>query len=160
MAHHLRGVAYRELGRYPEAHADLDAALEICGAGSYEWNEAGVAHDVIRTLRKEGRTAEADIMARDLSAANPVFDRTQDRDGAVAVPDEDRTGRSLTCRPTTGGGSRSTPAPSTSSEPPAPVVGSRSPSPAGVLKEAAGTEAARRCPANRPPGLQVAGDRH
>ncbi|MFF3946769.1 tetratricopeptide repeat protein [Streptomyces sp. NPDC001902] len=89
MARHLRGVAYRELGRYPEAHGDFDAALEVYRSGSYEWNEAAVAHDVIRTLRAEGRTQEADMMERNSSAANPVFDRMHGRDGAVAVPDED-----------------------------------------------------------------------
>ncbi|MEU5980390.1 tetratricopeptide repeat protein [Streptomyces sp. NPDC047315] len=89
MARHLRGVAYRELGQYPEARADFDAALEIYRSGSYEWNEAAVAHDVIRTLRAEGRTEEADIMERDISVANPIFDRMHGRDGAVAVPDED-----------------------------------------------------------------------
>jgi tetratricopeptide (TPR) repeat protein len=89
MARHLRGVAYRELGRYPQAHADFDAALEIYRSGAYEWNEAAVAHDVIRTLRAEGRTQEADVMERDVSAANPVFDRMRGRDGATAVPDED-----------------------------------------------------------------------
>lgn len=89
MARHLRGVAYRELGRYPEAHADFDAALEVYRSGSYEWNEAAVAHDVIRTLRAEGRTEEADVMERDISVANPIFDRMHGRDGAVAVPDED-----------------------------------------------------------------------
>lgn len=89
MARHLRGVAYREVGRYPEAHADFDAALEIYRAGSYEWNEAAVTHDLIRTLRAEHRIEEADIMEREISAANPVFDRMSGRDGAVAVPDED-----------------------------------------------------------------------
>ncbi|KRV48360.1 hypothetical protein AQ490_25445 [Wenjunlia vitaminophila] len=89
MARHLRGVAYREVGRYPEAHADFDAALEVYRSGSYEWNEAPVAHDVIRTLRVEGRTEEADVMHRETSVANPIFDRTHGRDGAVAVPDED-----------------------------------------------------------------------
>ncbi len=89
MARHLRGVAYRELGRYPEAHADFDAALEVYRSGSYEWNEAAVAHDVIRTLRAEGRTEEADVMERGISVANPIFDCMHGRDGAVAVPDED-----------------------------------------------------------------------
>ncbi|MFD0561770.1 tetratricopeptide repeat protein [Kitasatospora saccharophila] len=89
MARHLRGVAYRELGRYPEAHADFDAALGVYRSGSYEWNEAAVAHDVIRTLRTEGRAEEADTMERDISVTNPIFTRLHGRDGAVAVPDED-----------------------------------------------------------------------
>ncbi|MFE2500171.1 tetratricopeptide repeat protein [Streptomyces scopuliridis] len=89
MARHLRGVAYRELSRCLEAHADFDAAMEVYRSGSYEWNEAAVAHDVIRTLRAEGRTEEADVMERAISAANPIFDRMHGRDGAVAVPDED-----------------------------------------------------------------------
>ncbi|OSP41624.1 hypothetical protein B7767_20170 [Streptomyces sp. 13-12-16] len=89
MARHLRGVAYRELGRYTEAHADFDAALAIYRSGSYEWNEAAIAHDVIRTLRMEGRAEEADIMERDMSVENPIFERMHGRDGAVVVPDED-----------------------------------------------------------------------
>lgn len=89
MARHLRGVAYRELGRYPEAHADFDAALEVYRSGAYAWNEAAVTHDVIRTLRAEGSTEEAEVMERDISVTNPIFDRMHGRDGAAAVPDED-----------------------------------------------------------------------
>lgn len=89
MARHLRGVAYRELGRYPETHADLEAALGVYRAGSYEWNEAAVTHDVVLALRAEGRTAEADSLAETTAAANPVFIRMRGRDGAEAVPDED-----------------------------------------------------------------------
>ncbi|MCO4695795.1 tetratricopeptide repeat protein [Streptomyces sp. RO-S4] len=89
MAHHLRGVAHRELGRYEQAHADFDAALEVYRSGAYEWNAAAVAHDVIRALRAEGRDEEAGAMEREVSATNPVFVRMHGRDGAVAVPDED-----------------------------------------------------------------------
>ncbi|MGW2116208.1 NB-ARC domain-containing protein [Streptomyces zhihengii] len=89
MARHLRGVAHRELGRYPEAHADLAAALDTYRSGSYGWNEAAVVHDVVLLLRAEGRTGEADSLTAGTAAANPVFDRMHGRDGAVAVPDED-----------------------------------------------------------------------
>ncbi|AJT63300.1 hypothetical protein T261_1614 [Streptomyces lydicus] len=89
MARHLRGVAYRELGRYPEAHADLEAALDIYRSGSYEWNEGAVAHDVVRALRAEGRTAEADTLEEASAATNPIFVRMRGRDGAEVVPDED-----------------------------------------------------------------------
>ncbi|MGW1553013.1 tetratricopeptide repeat protein [Streptomyces sp. NPDC002346] len=89
MARHLRGVAYRELGRYPEAHADLETALDIYRSGSYEWNEAAVTHDVVRVLRAEGRMAEADSLEETSAATNPIFVRMRGRDGAEAVPDED-----------------------------------------------------------------------
>lgn len=89
MARHLRGVAHRELGRYPEAHADLEAALDTYRSGSYEWNEAAVTHDVVLTLRAEGRTAEADSLTETTAAANPIFVHMHGRDGAKAVPDED-----------------------------------------------------------------------
>ncbi|MFE4881779.1 ATP-binding protein [Streptomyces sp. NPDC056701] len=89
MARHLRGVAYRELGRYPEAHADFEAALDIYRSGSYEWNEAAVTHDVVRALRAEGRMAEADSLDETSAATNPIYVRMRGRDGAEAVPDED-----------------------------------------------------------------------
>ncbi|MFE1326431.1 tetratricopeptide repeat protein [Streptomyces sp. NPDC058735] len=43
MARHPRGVAHRELGRYPEAHSDFDAVLDVCRAGSCAWNQAAVS---------------------------------------------------------------------------------------------------------------------
>ncbi|MER5916765.1 tetratricopeptide repeat protein [Streptomyces sp. NPDC001982] len=89
MARHLRGVAYRELGWYAEAHADLEAALGVYRSGSYSWNEAAVTHDVVRVLRAEGRTAEADSLEEAAAATNPTFVRMRGRDGAEAVPDED-----------------------------------------------------------------------
>ncbi|MET8023742.1 tetratricopeptide repeat protein [Streptomyces avermitilis] len=89
MARHLRGVAYRELGRYAEAHADLEAALDTYRSGSYEWNEAAVTHDVLRALRTEGRMAEAGSLEETSAATNPVFVRMRGRDGAQVVPDED-----------------------------------------------------------------------
>ncbi|MHA5054985.1 tetratricopeptide repeat protein [Streptomyces sp. SD15] len=89
MARHLRGVAHRELGQYPEAHADFDAALDVYRSGAYEWNEAAVVHDVLRTLRAEGRAEDAYALERDTSSTNPVFVRMRGRDGATAVPDED-----------------------------------------------------------------------
>ncbi|MFB7321620.1 tetratricopeptide repeat protein [Streptomyces sp. NPDC056190] len=89
MARHLRGVAYRELGRYAEAHSDLEVALSVYRSGSYSWNEAAVTHDVVRVLRAEGRTAEADSLEETAAATNPIFVRMRGRDGAEAVPDED-----------------------------------------------------------------------
>ncbi|MEU9355783.1 NB-ARC domain-containing protein [Streptomyces griseoloalbus] len=89
MARHLRGVAHRDLGRCPEAHADFDAALEIYRSGHYEWNEAAVLHDVVRCLRAEGRAEEAETLETSTAAANPDFVRMHGRNGAEAVPDED-----------------------------------------------------------------------
>lgn len=89
MARHLRGVAHRELGRYAEAHTDLEAALAVYRSGSYSWNEAAVTHDMVRALRAEGRTAEAESLEETAAATNPDFVRLRGRDGAEAVPDED-----------------------------------------------------------------------
>jgi tetratricopeptide (TPR) repeat protein len=89
MAHHLRGVAYRDLGRFPESHADFGTALEVYRSGDYEWNEAAVLHDVVRALRAEGRTEEAQRLETATAADNPVFVRMPGRNGAEAVPDED-----------------------------------------------------------------------
>ncbi|WP_217142520.1 tetratricopeptide repeat protein [Streptomyces sp. AC627_RSS907] len=89
MALHLRGVAHRELGHWPQAHADLQAALDVYRSGDYEWNEAAVVHDVVRALRAEGRTEEAGTLETATAAANPFFTGMRGRDGAVAVPDED-----------------------------------------------------------------------
>ncbi|WP_159024969.1 tetratricopeptide repeat protein [Streptomyces sp. CB01373] len=89
MARHLRGVAYRELGQYVEAHSDLEAALAVYLSGSYSWNEAAVTHDMVRLLRAEGRTAEADSLEQTTAATNPIFLRMRGRDGVEAVPDED-----------------------------------------------------------------------
>ncbi|RZB14793.1 tetratricopeptide repeat protein [Streptomyces sp. F001] len=89
MALHLRGVAYRELGRYAEAHADFEAALGVYRSGAYQWNEAAVTQDVVIALRAESRTADADRLAEATESANPIFARMRGRDGAVAVPDEE-----------------------------------------------------------------------
>ncbi|MFI8349562.1 tetratricopeptide repeat protein [Streptomyces sp. NPDC085596] len=89
MALHLRAVAYRDLGRYPEAHADFEAALEVYRSGDYEWNEAAVTHDVVLALRAEGRSEEAERLETATVAVNPVFVRMRGRNGAEAVPDED-----------------------------------------------------------------------
>ncbi|MEU6816281.1 tetratricopeptide repeat protein [Streptomyces sp. NPDC046860] len=89
MALHLRAVAYRELGRFTEAHADFEAALEVYRSGDYAWNVAAVTHDVVLTLCAEGRDEEAERLRADIAAANPVFVRMRGRDGARAVPDED-----------------------------------------------------------------------
>ncbi|WP_409469369.1 tetratricopeptide repeat protein [Streptomyces sp. HC307] len=89
MAYHLRGVAHRDLGRYPEAYADFEAALEVYRSGDYEWNEAAVIHDVVRALRAEGQAEEAESLETATVAANPVFVRMRGRNGAEVVPDED-----------------------------------------------------------------------
>ncbi|MGW1803333.1 tetratricopeptide repeat protein, partial [Streptomyces sp. NPDC001984] len=62
MARHLRGVAHRELRQLDEARSDLQAALAIYRDGAYEWNEAIVLHDLIRALRTDGASDEADRM--------------------------------------------------------------------------------------------------
>ncbi|MFD0211416.1 tetratricopeptide repeat protein [Streptomyces hirsutus] len=89
MARHLRGVALRDLGRWSEAHADFNAALEVYRSGDYEWNEAAVVHDAVRALRAEGRSGEADSLEAAAAAANPFFTGMHGRNGAEAVPDED-----------------------------------------------------------------------
>ncbi|MPY50409.1 tetratricopeptide repeat protein [Streptomyces acidicola] len=89
MAHHLRGVAHRDLGHYPEAYADFEAALTVYRSGDYEWNEAAVVHDLVRALRSDGRTEEAETLNTATAAANPIFVRLHGRNGAEAVPDED-----------------------------------------------------------------------
>ncbi|MFI8287658.1 NB-ARC domain-containing protein [Streptomyces sp. NPDC085614] len=89
MARHLRGVAYRDLGRHAEANADFDAALELYRSGDYAWNEAAVVHDVLIALRSEGRAEEAERLEAATAAVNPAFVRMQGRNGAEAVPDEE-----------------------------------------------------------------------
>ncbi|MEU5812081.1 tetratricopeptide repeat protein [Streptomyces sp. NPDC047718] len=89
MARHLRGVAHRELGQLDEARSDLEAALAIYQGGAYEWNEAVVLHDLIRTLRAGGGAEEADRMEASAISTNPDFVRMPGRDGAQAIPDED-----------------------------------------------------------------------
>ncbi|MFF9484694.1 tetratricopeptide repeat protein [Streptomyces sp. NPDC014676] len=89
MARHLRGIAHRDLGHHAEAHADFDAALDVYRSGDYAWNEAAVIHDVVRALRAEGRSDEADALETGTAAANPFFTGMHGRNGAEAVPDED-----------------------------------------------------------------------
>ncbi|MFI1941888.1 hypothetical protein ACH44C_32755 [Streptomyces purpureus] len=89
MARHLRGVAHRELGELSDARGDLEAALAIYQAGAYEWNEAAVLHDLIRTLRADGASDEADRMESSAISTNPAFARMPGRDGARAIPDEE-----------------------------------------------------------------------
>ncbi|MER6062389.1 tetratricopeptide repeat protein [Streptomyces sp. NPDC001792] len=89
MARHLRGVAHREIGQLGEARSDLEAALAIYQGGAYEWNEAVVLHDLIRALRADGASDEADRMEASAISSNPVFVRMPGRDGARAIPDED-----------------------------------------------------------------------
>ncbi|MGW1710911.1 tetratricopeptide repeat protein [Streptomyces sp. NPDC002206] len=89
MARHLRGVAHRELGQLDKARSDLEATLAIYGGGAYEWNEAVVLHDLIRALRADGASDEADGMESSAISTNPVFVRMPGRDGAQAIPDED-----------------------------------------------------------------------
>ncbi|MGW0633210.1 hypothetical protein [Streptomyces sp. NPDC002758] len=85
----LRGVAHRELRQLDEARSDLQAALAIYRDGAYEWNEAIVLHDLIRALRTDGASDEADRMESSAISANSVFVRMPGRDGAQAIPDED-----------------------------------------------------------------------
>ncbi|MEU9398129.1 tetratricopeptide repeat protein [Streptomyces sp. NPDC048242] len=89
MALHLRGVAYRELGRFREARDDLEAALAVYRGGAYEWNEAAVLHDLIRALRADGAAEEAAALEAAAVADHPAFVRMAGRDGARAVPDEE-----------------------------------------------------------------------
>ncbi|WP_327136692.1 tetratricopeptide repeat protein [Streptomyces sp. NBC_01340] len=89
MARHLRGVAHRGLGQLDEARSDLEAALAIYQGGAYDWNQAVVLHDLIRALRADGASDEADRMESSAISANPAFVRMPGRDGAQAIPDED-----------------------------------------------------------------------
>ncbi|WP_328623003.1 tetratricopeptide repeat protein [Streptomyces sp. NBC_00354] len=89
MARHLRGVAHRELGQPARARSDLEAALAIYQGGAYDWNRAVVLHDLIRALRADGASDEADRMESSAIATNPAFVRMPGRDGARAIPDED-----------------------------------------------------------------------
>ncbi|MEW1780474.1 tetratricopeptide repeat protein [Streptomyces sp. NPDC086777] len=89
MARHLRGVAHRELGQLNEARSDLEAALAIYRGGAYEWNEAAVLHDLIRVLRADGASDEADRTESSATLGNPIFVQMTGRDGARAIPDED-----------------------------------------------------------------------
>ena len=89
MARHLRGVAHRGLGQLDEARSDLEAALATYQGGAYDWNQAVVLHDLIRALRADGASDEADRMESSAISANPAFVRMSGRDGAQAIPDED-----------------------------------------------------------------------
>ncbi|MEU2392672.1 tetratricopeptide repeat protein [Streptomyces sp. NPDC007369] len=89
MARHLRGVAHRELGRLDEARSDLEAALAIYQGGAYEWNQAVVIHDLLRALRADGASEEADRLESSAISTNPAFVRMPGRDGARTIPDED-----------------------------------------------------------------------
>lgn len=89
MARHLRGVAHRETGQLSEARDDLQAALDIYRGGAYEWNEAVVLHDLIRALRADGASDEADRMESSAISTNQAFVRMPGRDGARSIPDED-----------------------------------------------------------------------
>ncbi|MER5918129.1 hypothetical protein ABT124_49815 [Streptomyces sp. NPDC001982] len=76
-------------GQHPYETFGTPQALAIYRDGAYEWNEAIVLHDLIRALRTDGASDEADRMESSAISANPVFVRMPGRDGAQAIPDED-----------------------------------------------------------------------
>ncbi|WP_190344822.1 tetratricopeptide repeat protein [Streptomyces venezuelae] len=89
MARNVLGVAYRDGGRHGDARRELETALAIYRRAGHGWYQAVCTRDLVTALRAAGRPAEADRLAREATAANPLFPGTAGRDGAVAVPDED-----------------------------------------------------------------------
>jgi tetratricopeptide (TPR) repeat protein len=88
-ARYLLGIAHRELGHFAAARTEFEAANVIFVRGNYQWNQAACRQDLVRTLRAAGEHAEADRLTEAMMRDNPHFPGMRDRNGAVAIPDED-----------------------------------------------------------------------